>query len=223
MIKFIDAGRKACVKMILAPSILSADFGILGEQLKELEQLGVPWVHIDVMDGHFVPNISFAMPVIASARKYTKAFFDVHLMIEKPERYIDEFIKCGADGVTIHVEATNEVDKCIDMIKAHGKKAAIAINPDTPISKIEKYLDRVDMVLCMSVFPGYGGQKYIDSVDAKIQELRKKMGPDFDIQVDGGVSEKNIDHVLEIGANVIVAGSAIFKDDIKQAVADIMR
>ena len=209
--------------MILAPSILSADFGILGKQLAQLEELGVPWVHIDVMDGHFVPNISFAMPVIQSARKYTKAFFDVHLMIEKPERYIDEFVKCGADGITIHVESTDEVEKCIDMIKAHGKKAAIAINPDTPLSRIEKYLDRVDMVLCMTVFPGYGGQAYIDSVDQKVVELRKKMGPDFDIQVDGGVSEKNIDHVLEIGANVIVAGSAVFKGDLKQTVAEIMR
>ena len=209
--------------MILAPSILSADFGILGQQLKELEEIGVPWVHIDVMDGHFVPNISFAMPVIQSARKYTKAFFDVHLMITNPERYIDEFVKSGADGITIHVESTDEVDKCIDMIKAHGKKAAIAINPDTPLEKIEKYLDKVDMVLCMTVFPGYGGQAYIDSVDAKVRELREKMGPDFDIQVDGGVSEKNIDHVLEIGANVIVAGSAVFKGNLKETVASIMR
>lgn len=209
--------------MILAPSILSADFGILGKQLKELETLGVPWVHIDVMDGLFVPNITFGMPVIASARKYTDAFFDVHLMIEKPERYIDEFIKSGADGITFHIEATDEVQKCIDMVKAKGKRVAIAINPDTPLSKIEKYLDQLDMVLCMTVFPGYGGQKYIESVNPKIQELREKMGPDFDIQVDGGISESNIDAVIELGANVFVAGSAVFKEDIAAAVAAITR
>ena len=209
--------------MILAPSILSADFGILGDQLKELKTLGVPWVHVDVMDGMFVPNITFGMPVIASARKYTDAFFDVHLMIEKPERYIDEFIKCGADGITFHIEATDEVQKCIDMVKAKGKKVAIAINPDTPLSSIEKYLDQLDMVLCMTVFPGYGGQKYIESVNPKIQELRAKMGPDFDIQVDGGISENNIDEVIELGANVFVAGSAVFKEDIAAAVSAIMR
>lgn len=209
--------------MILSPSILSADFGILAEQVKRAENAGATWLHIDVMDGLFVPNISFAMPVIKSIRKYTDMFFDVHLMITKPEKYIDEFIKSGADGVTFHIEATENPEQCIDMIKEKGVKVGISINPKTPVSEIEKYLDKVDMVLVMSVEPGYGGQSYIESVNEKITYLRNKLGPDFDIEVDGGINKDNIDMALDAGANIIVAGTAVFNDDIEGSVKGLLR
>lgn len=208
--------------MILSPSILSADFGILAKQVKEVEDAGAPWLHIDVMDGHFVPNLSFAMPIIKSLRKYTDLFFDVHLMIDKPERYIDRFIESGADGVTFHAEATEKIDECIDMIRSKGKLVGISICPETPLSAIEKYLDKVDMVLLMTVHPGYGGQKYISEVNCKIRELRAKMGDDFKIQVDGGINEVTINEALENGANVIVAGTAVFNDDIAGSVKRLM-
>jgi ribulose-phosphate 3-epimerase len=209
-------------EMILSPSILSADFGILAKQVKEVEDAGAPWLHIDVMDGHFVPNLSFAMPIIKSLRKYTDLFFDVHLMIDKPERYIDRFIESGADGVTFHAEATEKIDECIDMIRSKGKLVGISICPETPLSAIEKYLDKVDMVLLMTVHPGYGGQKYISEVNCKIRELRAKMGDDFKIQVDGGINEVTINEALENGANVIVAGTAVFNDDIAGSVKRLM-
>ena len=203
-------------KFILAPSMLSADFTNLGNDIKTIESAGVKWLHIDVMDGMFVPNISFGAVVYEKLRKVSDLFFDVHLMIESPERYIDDFIKAGADSVTFHIEATKDAKKCIEMIKSHGKKAAVSICPETPLSSISDILDDVDMVLIMSVHPGFGGQSYIEDVNSKITELRRIKGDDFLIQVDGGIYAENIKKVIDAGANVIVAGTAVFKGDIKE-------
>lgn len=211
------------MNMILSPSILNADFGNMASLIQEAERAGAQWLHLDVMDGVFVSNISFGIPVIQSLRKHSNMFFDAHLMITEPEKHIEKFIEAGADGVTFHIEATDKPIECIELIKKHGKKAAVAINPDTPVNIIKHLLDKVDMVLCMTVFPGYGGQKYIEAVNDKVTELRELMGADFNIQVDGGVSADNLKSVLNAGANVIVAGTAVFNDDISGSVKRLLR
>ena len=208
--------------MILSPSMLSADFGRLGEQIKEIELAGAQWLHIDVMDGIFVPNISFGACVYGCLRKESNLFFDVHLMITEPERYLEDFAKAGADMITFHVEATEKAEECIEKIHALGKKAGISLNPGTPVDAVKPYLDKVDMVLVMSVNPGYGGQSYIEDVNPKISELRELCGEDFLIQVDGGVKKSNIKKVVDLGANVIVAGSAVFNDDITGSVKGLL-
>ena len=199
----------------IAPSILSADFSRLGEDVKKLEECGADLVHIDVMDGMFVPNISFGIPVIKSIKNLTKLPFDVHLMIEEPARYVKDFVDAGADIITIHVEADKHIDRTINYIKSFGVKAAVALNPATPVDTIKHLISNLDMVLIMSVNPGFGGQKYIKYSSEKLQEVKEladKYNPSLMIQVDGGVDENTISDVVKAGANVIVAGSAVFKN-----------
>ncbi len=205
----------------LAPSILAADFSKLGEQIAILDQAGAQYVHIDVMDGMFVPSISFGLPVIRSIRPCTDRIFDVHLMIEDPDRYIDDFVDAGADLISVHVEACKHLDRTIHAIKERGVLAAAALNPATPLQELEYILPELDMVLLMSVNPGFGGQQFIPYTLQKIRDLRKmivRKGCQTDIEIDGGVTFDNVRDILDAGANVIVAGSSTFSGDIAQNV-----
>jgi ribulose-phosphate 3-epimerase len=206
----------------IAPSILSADFSALGNELKRVEAAGADYIHIDVMDGHFVPNITFGQPVVKAIRKYTKLPFDVHLMITDPDKYIDDFVNAGADIITVHAEACVHLNRTIQNIKDKGIKAGVVLNPATSLSVLDWVLNDIDMVLIMSVNPGFGGQKYIERCTSKIAALKEKIDSlnlKTDIEVDGGITADNIGKVVKAGANVIVAGSAIFKHkDLGEAV-----
>ncbi|NLK93801.1 MAG: ribulose-phosphate 3-epimerase [Clostridiales bacterium] len=201
---------------IISPSILSADFSNLGEDVKRVSEAGAEWIHIDVMDGNFVPNISFGMPIIKAIRDKSDKLFDVHLMINEPGRFIDDFISAGADLITIHYESEKHIDRTIQYIKSKGIKVGLALNPGTSTSLIKDLIQELDMVLIMSVNPGFGGQKFIPYAINKIKEIKefsRLYNKNLLIQVDGGIDANNIKEVVEAGANVIVAGSAVFKNN----------
>ena len=210
---------------VLSPSILAADFKVLGQEMKKTEENGAAYIHFDVMDGMFVPSISFGMPVLASIHDATEQFMDAHLMVQEPIRYVEAFQKAGADYVTVHLEVCEDVKTTLDKIHACGMKAGLAVNPETDVKELVPYLEDVEMILIMSVHPGFGGQKFIPESLDKIREVRAMLNEknlETDIQVDGGIYVENVREVLDAGANVIVAGSAVFRGDAGENTAKFM-
>jgi ribulose-phosphate 3-epimerase len=212
--------------VMISPSILSADFSKLGEDVERVSKGGADWIHIDVMDGHFVPNITLGAPIVKALRNKTDKIFDVHLMIDEPSRFVDDFVDAGAEIITIHYEADKHIDRTIQLIKSKGVKAGIALNPGTPVSLIKDLIGSIDMVLIMSVNPGFGGQKFITySLDKirEVNELKNKYNKDLLIQIDGGVGEDNIKEIVEAGVTVVVAGSAVFKNNEIEKNIEVLR